>query len=472
MATKAIKFGNSTTTYLPVTDATLVQMKVDNVVKSVQDVIIEDEEITAAAWNDANQRLSNLEDDTHEPTGIASGILSPANKNITNNSSTGQQEVITSINVNSDGHVLSYTKTSIYSTDTVTTNTDHTSSIVASGTKGTANVVSDVVITSSTSGSNTAYTVKMTYTTALTNLNGQSKDFGKVQTLTDETGTGAGTTTKGTMNADAIKDVLQVKGGNKWITTGVSNTTAETTSDNDILTINHSQIGAVTPITSANIVTASASGATAAWSIDVVKGVTITYDNAGHVTGLSVTSGKIPGNPNVTSKLLVAKTAAGTSSVTTASTDVTYINHLEGTSVNSTVGIKPDNTWIDISYNPINSYIYVKHKSKTAGTTATATGSVNIGGTFTEISYVFDAAGHRDKQITKTWTITAPTTQTVLKTLTLAPTKYVEIKSDAEDLDSTWLATIGSGSTSYHMTSCNSSFTHSTGTSTAYVKTA
>jgi hypothetical protein len=43
--------------------------------------------------------------------------------------------------------------------------------------------------------------------------------------------------------------------------------------------------------------TASASGATAAWSIDVVKGVTLNTDGKGHVTGLSVTSGKIPANP-------------------------------------------------------------------------------------------------------------------------------------------------------------------------------
>ena len=48
--------------------------------------------------------------------------------------------------------------------------------------------------------------------------------------------------------------------------------------------------------------TASASGATAAWSIDVVKGVTLNTDGKGHVTGLSVTSGKIPANPNTDTK--------------------------------------------------------------------------------------------------------------------------------------------------------------------------
>ena len=49
-------------------------------------------------------------------------------------------------------------------------------------------------------------------------------------------------------------------------------------------------------------VSASASGATAAWSIDVVKGITLNTDGKGHVTGMSVTSGKIPANPNTDTK--------------------------------------------------------------------------------------------------------------------------------------------------------------------------
>jgi hypothetical protein len=49
--------------------------------------------------------------------------------------------------------------------------------------------------------------------------------------------------------------------------------------------------------------TASASGATAAWSIDVVKGITLKRDAKGHVVGISVTSGKIPANPNTDEKV-------------------------------------------------------------------------------------------------------------------------------------------------------------------------
>lgn len=53
-----------------------------------------------------------------------------------------------------------------------------------------------------------------------------------------------------------------------------------------------------TPTTSAGAsVSASATGAQAAWSIDVVKGVTLSTDGRGHVTGITVESGKIPANP-------------------------------------------------------------------------------------------------------------------------------------------------------------------------------
>lgn len=48
---------------------------------------------------------------------------------------------------------------------------------------------------------------------------------------------------------------------------------------------------------------ADASGATAAWSLDVVTGITIKRDAKGHVMGVAVDSGKIPANPNVDTKV-------------------------------------------------------------------------------------------------------------------------------------------------------------------------
>lgn len=48
---------------------------------------------------------------------------------------------------------------------------------------------------------------------------------------------------------------------------------------------------------------AAASGATAAWSIDVVKAVQLQRDAKGHVVSVSVTSGKLPANPNTDTKV-------------------------------------------------------------------------------------------------------------------------------------------------------------------------
>lgn len=48
--------------------------------------------------------------------------------------------------------------------------TDHTSSLTASGTKNSNNVVSDVVLTKSTSGNNTAYTLTVSYTSITSNV--------------------------------------------------------------------------------------------------------------------------------------------------------------------------------------------------------------------------------------------------------------------------------------------------------------
>ena len=81
--------------------------------------------------------------------------------------------------------------------------------------------------------------------------------------------------------------------------------------------------------------TASASGATATWGIDVVKGITIKTDGKGHITDLSVTSGKIPANPNTDIKVQQNHSTAntnypilisGTSSSTSARTGTVLFN--------------------------------------------------------------------------------------------------------------------------------------------------
>ena len=87
--------------------------------------------------------------------------------------------------------------------------------------------------------------------------------------------------------------------------------------------------------------TASASGATAAWSIDVVKGVTLNTDGKGHVTGLSVTSGKIPANPVPSGALFTDENVAQ------AVADSSYTNYrplLIGNSSGTSAGFTPSPT--------------------------------------------------------------------------------------------------------------------------------
>lgn len=78
---------------------------------------------------------------------------------------------------------------------------------------------------------------------------------------------------------------------------------------------------------------ASATGGTAAWNIDVVQGVQIQRDAKGHVTGVTVTSGKTPANPlpanTVTGSGLKADKIVlgnGNSAVKTSSKGITTTN--------------------------------------------------------------------------------------------------------------------------------------------------
>ena len=115
---------------------------------------------------------------------------------------------------------------------------------------------------------------------------------------------------------------------------------------------------------------------------------------------------------------------------------------------------------------------YSGHYTPTQGTAVQQTGSVNIGGTFTEISYTFDGKGHKNAQVTKTWTINAPSTQTVIKSATFSNNmKYAELKTNADDINETWLKTVTGLANSINSNSYVAVSSHSTSTCTAYVKT-
>ncbi len=86
---------------------------------------------------------------------------------------------------------------------------------------------------------------------------------------------------------------------------------------------------------------ASASGATAAWNIDVVKGITLNTDGKGHVTGLSVTSGKIPANPVPSNNV----TGSGTSGYLTKWNGTNAITNGPQLGSSTTTYLRNDGTW-------------------------------------------------------------------------------------------------------------------------------
>jgi alpha-L-fucosidase len=121
-----------------------------------------------------------------------------------------------------------------------------------------------------------------------------------------------------------------------------------------------------TPATaSGNDKSASASGATAAWNIDVVKGVTLNTDGKGHVTGISVTSGKIPGNPNTDTKVKA-----------TAKTDNANYKILATASASPTSGNATEAVYdTDITLNPSTNTIAANISGDAATASAAKSGS-------------------------------------------------------------------------------------------------
>lgn len=78
---------------------------------------------------------------------------------------------------------------------------------------------------------------------------------------------------------------------------------------------------------------ASATGGSSAWGDSYVKGVALARDAKGHVTGLSVTSGKLPANPNINTWRAVK--VNGTQKLGTG-TDTSALNFVDGDNITIT----------------------------------------------------------------------------------------------------------------------------------------
>ena len=97
-----------------------------------------------------------------------------------------------------------------------------------------------------------------------------------------------------------------------------------------------------TPATaSGSDISKSASGATAEWGIDVVKGVTLNTDGKGHVTGISVTPGKIPPNPVPSNNV----TGSGTSGYLVKWNGTNSITNGPQLGSSTTTFLRNDGTW-------------------------------------------------------------------------------------------------------------------------------
>lgn len=97
-----------------------------------------------------------------------------------------------------------------------------------------------------------------------------------------------------------------------------------------------------TPATdSSAAISASASGATAAWGVDVVKGVTLSRDAKGHVTDVSVTSGKIPANPIPSNNV----TGSGTSGYIAKWNGANTVTNGPAIGSDTTKYLRNDGTW-------------------------------------------------------------------------------------------------------------------------------
>lgn len=118
MSAKIIKLtDNNNVTLIPVTDASVVQMSVDGQVKSVKDVILENEEVTAAGYNELDDRVEVLENAGYiTSANIPSLSRTGSNKTVT--LSNGKFTYISNINVSN--HSITYD----YVTATLPTSTD------------------------------------------------------------------------------------------------------------------------------------------------------------------------------------------------------------------------------------------------------------------------------------------------------------------------------------------------------------
>ena len=276
-------------------------------------------------WTDTNTKVTSA-DNHYAPTENTSSALSAAGGTLTDiaNSSSGVQ-VVTGLKRDAKGHVVGVNSVALKSTNSTytlpncfkTIDCPRGSDLVADSTADTLTLADDGYITVTGDSTND----KITFAHATPTANTGS-------TLT-ATASGA----SAAWSIDVVKGVsLQrdAKGHVTGVTVTSGKLPANPNTDTKVTSVDNHY--APTENTGSAL-SANASGATAAWSIDVVKGVTIKRDAKGHVTGVAVTSGKLPANPNTNTAHKHAVGVGLTCDNTTGTTSgtVTYALKTAGT---------------------------------------------------------------------------------------------------------------------------------------------
>ena len=184
---------------------------------------------------------------------------------------------------------------------------------IATGAEVNQNAFSNIVVGSTTVAAD-AKTDSVTYAASgiLTITGDATNDkvtFG-VSTGTTSATAAAGNHTHGdtTIAADSGTSSLTMAANTKYKITAAGKSYIFTTPPDTNTKVTSAANHYAPTSASGEDISASASGATAAWSIDVVQGVTLNTDGKGHVTGMTVTSGKIPANPNTDTKVKINNT--------------------------------------------------------------------------------------------------------------------------------------------------------------------
>ena len=362
---------------------------------------------------------------SHPTPGVPNISNDPANKNVTG--TTGVQEVITYVTVNNEGHVTSYGKTKIYSTDTnyytTITNKPSASSgyrvlTVTNHSAGSTNGDYYISYASDTAGG--VVIVDSSLSSSSTNPVQNKVIQSKLSEI--ETTISSGMHMRGTTSSVPATSGFTYMVGDSYIANGTitiaSNYTqsgvAETVEAGDMITYvpggkwavvqnnlgvaTSSKLGSVkstTTGTTANRnynVEVNSDGTmkvnvpwhddnnntylklTSSGSGNTVSSVTLSKESSGINTTYTLNIAYSSITSNVTSSLFVgAASSTGTAAV---SSGTAYIHHKEGSSVNSKVGISGDGTWITGSYTA-NGDIKLSHAGPSTATETNGTLNAN-----------------------------------------------------------------------------------------------